>query len=276
MDPLPRRTRPIIAEWSSGVSSSACGKVVPVGISFVTVRDRPDLVRQMWDLPSPWPTFMQQDVVSDFTYDLLPVRYPEYQLLAVDGDQVRARVNAVPYAWTGVDEDLPETGWDFALGMAFRPEMPGAATAVCLIEARIHPEMAGTGLGTDLLLAARENAASLGYAHLLAPLRPTRKHLEPDTPIEEYVRRTRPDGTPFDPWLRSHLRLGGRLARICHAAMTIAGSLAEWRAWTSLPFDTSGTVHVEGALNPVHVSVENDYAVYVEPNVWIVHDTGRA
>ena len=65
----------------------------------------------MWELPTPWPTFMQQDVISDFTYDLLPVRFPEYQLLAVDGDQVRARVNAVPYAWSGADEDLPETGW---------------------------------------------------------------------------------------------------------------------------------------------------------------------
>jgi len=122
-----------------------------VGISFVTVRDRPDLVRQMWDLPTPWPTFMQQDVVSDLTYDLMPVRYPEYQLLAVDGDRVRARVNAVPYAWSGVDDDLPENGWDFALGMAFRPEMPGPATAVCLIEARIHPDQAGSGLGSDLV-----------------------------------------------------------------------------------------------------------------------------
>jgi hypothetical protein len=30
------------------------------------------------------------------------------------------------------------------------------------------------------------------------------------------------------------------------------------------------------ALNPVHVSVEQDHAVYVEPNVWVHHDlTGR-
>ena len=129
-----------------------------MGITFVTVRDRPDLVRKMWDLPTPWPTFMQQDVVSDFVYDLMPVRYPDYQLLAVDGDQVRARVNAVPYAWSGADQDLPENGWDFALGMAFRLEMPEAATAVCLIEARIHPDMAGTGLGSSLLRASRENA----------------------------------------------------------------------------------------------------------------------
>ena len=245
-----------------------------MGIEFVTVRDRPDLVRQMWDIPNPWPTFMLQDVVADFFYDLLPVRYPEYQLLAVDGERVLARVMAVPYAWSGVDEDLPETGWDFALGMAFRPDMPAAATAVCLIEARIRPEMAGTGLAAELLIAVRENAAALGLAQLLAPIRPTRKHLEPDTPIDEYVRRTRADGTPFDPWLRSHLRFGGRLARICHTAMTIAGSLAEWREWTGLPFDTTGTVHVPGALNPVHVCVENDYAVYVEPNAWIVHQTG--
>ncbi len=247
---------------------------MPVGINFVTVRDRPELVRGMWDLPNPWPTFMQQDVITEFTYDLMPVRFPELQLLAVDEGQVRARVNAVPYVWSGIDDDLPENGWDFALGMAFRPETPSMATAVCLIEARIHPDLAGSGLGSDLVVAARENAAALGFAHVLAPIRPTRKHLEPDTPIEEYVRRTRSDGTPFDSWLRVHLRLGGRLARICHSAMTIAGSLAEWRVWTGLPFDTSGTVHVEGALNPVHVSVENDYAVYVEPNVWIVHDTG--
>jgi GNAT superfamily N-acetyltransferase len=245
-------------------------------IRFVTVHDRPDLVRPMWDLPNPWPTFMLQDVVSDFCYDQLPVRYPQYQLLAVDGDEVRARVNAVPYAWSGLDEDLPESGWDYALGMAFRPEMPEAATAVCLIEARIHPELSGAGLGSDLLLAARENAAALGSEHLLAPIRPTRKHLEPETPIEEYVRRTRPDGTAYDPWLRAHLRLGGRVARICHAAMTIAGSLTEWRAWTGLPLDSSGTVQVAGALSPVHVSIENNYAVYVEPNVWIVHSTGRS
>lgn len=245
-----------------------------MALTYVTVRDRPDLVEAMWALPNPWPTFMRQDVVSDFVYDLMPRRYPEYQLLALDGDQVLARVNAVPYAWSGRDEDLPEAGWEAALGLAFRPEMPEAATAVSLIEARMHPEAAGRGFSAELLVAARENARALGYEHLLAPIRPTRKELEPFTPIADYVARQRDDGTPFDPWLRVHLRVGGRLVKICHVAMTIAGSLDEWREWTSLPFDTSGLTVVEGALNPVHVSIENDYAVYVEPNVWIDHPTG--
>lgn len=246
-----------------------------MALRFVTVAERPDLIRPMWELPNPWPTFMQQDLVAHLYYDLLPVRFPEYQLLALDGpgEQLLARVNAVPYAWSGRDEDLPTTGWDAALGMAFRPGMPAAATSVSLIEARMHPDAAGRGFSAALLLAARDNARDLGYEHLLAPIRPTRKHLEPQTPIADYVARTRDDGSPYDPWLRTHLRLGGRLARICPSAMTITGDLEEWRRWTGLPFIDSGSTVVDGALNPVHVSVENNYAVYVEPNVWIDHRT---
>jgi hypothetical protein len=53
--------------------------------------------------------------------------------------------------------------------------------------------------------------------------------------------------------------------------MAIAGSLAQWREWTGLPFDTDGPVVVPGALTPVEVSVAHDRAVYIEPNVWIRH-----
>ena len=53
--------------------------------------------------------------------------------------------------------------------------------------------------------------------------------------------------------------------------MTISGTLAGWRDWTGLPFDVSGDLVVPGALVPVHASVEQDHAVYVEPNVWMQH-----
>jgi hypothetical protein len=38
-----------------------------------------------------------------------------------------------------------------------------------------------------------------------------------------------------------------------------------------MPFDRSGEVLVAGALSPVMVSLEQDYAVYIEPNVWVQH-----
>ena len=93
-------------------------------------------------------------------------------------------------------------------------------------------------------------------------------------PIAEYAARTRPDGLPADPWLRVHVREGGQILKVCPVSMTIAGSLAQWRGWTGLPFDTSGPVAVPGALTPVEVSVEHDRAVYIEPNVWVRHRSG--
>jgi len=52
----------------------------------------------------------------------------------------------------------------------------------------------------------------------------------------------------------------------------IAGSLAEWRLWTGLPFDHSGAVEVPGALSLVHCDIDEDRAMYVESNIWVRHE----
>lgn len=54
--------------------------------------------------------------------------------------------------------------------------------------------------------------------------------------------------------------------------MTIAGSIAEWEAWTCLSFPTSGPYVVEGALAPVEIDLAADRGVYHDPNIWVVHD----
>jgi hypothetical protein len=41
-----------------------------------------------------------------------------------------------------------------------------------------------------------------------------------------------------------------------------------------MALERSGDVEVPGALSPVHVCLEQDHAVYVEPNVWIHHRLG--
>lgn len=53
--------------------------------------------------------------------------------------------------------------------------------------------------------------------------------------------------------------------------MTIVGSIADWSHWTGTQFVRSGEVSVAGALTPVMVSLEQDHAVYIEPNVWVQH-----
>ncbi len=66
--------------------------------------------------------------------------------------------------------------------------------------------------------------------------------------------------------------MGGRFVKLCPASMVVAADLTTWRGWTGLPFDTCGDLVVLFACNPVHVSVEQDCAVYAEPDVWVHHD----
>jgi hypothetical protein len=122
-----------------------------------------------------------------------------------------------------------------------------------------------------MLTAMRDNTRRLGFADLYAPLRPTDKDREPLTPFADYVGRRRADGLPHDPWLRTHLRAGADIVKPAPTSMVIAGTLTEWSAWTGMKFDKSGSVIVPGALSPVHVSLEQDHAVYVEPNLWVHH-----
>lgn len=242
------------------------------GYSVVSLADRPDLVDAFWDVEGIWPIFMQQDPLSSLYYGRMPAVFPAYQYAMLDEHgRVVARVNSVPFAWHGV-ANLPVRGWDAILETGFSEQAQGIQpTAVSLIEARVSKALLGRGLSGPLISGVLEKVRALGHEHLVGPVRPTSKALEPKTPMTEYVQRRREDGLPCDPWLRVHVRLGGTIAAVCPLAMTIPGTLAQWREWTGLPFDHSGLLELEFALTPVHVSVEHDHAVYVEPNVWVHH-----
>jgi GNAT superfamily N-acetyltransferase len=243
-------------------------------VSTVTLAERPDLIEVMWSMPNTWPTFMLQDPVAHVFFHRLAETFPEHQLLAL-GEQgaVIGKIHSVPFAWTGGDDDLPERGWDAILERAFVERDRGeASTAVSLLEARVVPARRGQGLSATLLDAARRNVQRLGLVDLFGPVRPTGKSQEPRTPMSEYAARLRLDGLPADPWLRVHARMGARIVKVCPLSMIIPGSVAQWRQWTGLALTRSGLLDVPEALAPVHVSVEQDHAVYVEPNVWMHHE----
>jgi hypothetical protein len=239
-------------------------------MKLVPLSDRPDLADAMWNMESTWPEFMNRDPVGERLFPKVPEMFPEYQVVGLDDDDhVIARLMAAPFHWEGSEDELPDRGWDGILERAIYDG--GPATAVSWLEARIAPGRQGEGLSTQLLAGARRNVQRLGIDALFGPVRPTAKGLEPRTPMDEYVARRGDDGLPADPWLRSHAKQGAKIIKICSTAMTVPGTLADWREWTGLPFTTSGLVDVPGALTPVHVSVEQDHAVYVEPNVWMRH-----
>jgi hypothetical protein len=113
---------------------------------------------------------------------------------------------------------------------------------------------------------------SKGFRHLVAPVRPKEKSKYPLISIDDYICWKTDEGLPFDAWLRVHARAGARIIKPCHEAMTIPGTRAQWEGWTGLKFPQSGEYYIRGALNPMKMDVERDEGVYVEPNVWMVHE----
>ncbi|WP_329272789.1 N-acetyltransferase [Streptomyces sp. NBC_01451] len=244
-----------------------------------SLAERPEMYRQVVEMPDTWPEVMLHDFTGNAHYDRIATELPEHVLFAEDErGEVVAHAYSVPFALAVEGRggrsggELPARGWDQVLVWAFQDLRAGTRPdTVSAISIVVSPHAQGAGLSGRMLAAMRDNAAAHGFREVVAPVRPSAKHLEPRTPISEYAYRVREDGLPHDPWLRVHARAGATIVAIAPASMCVAASLEEWRAWTGLPFDRDGEVEVPGALTPVRCDVGHGYAVYVEPNVWMRH-----
>ncbi|MFD0279353.1 N-acetyltransferase [Kitasatospora sp. NPDC127111] len=242
-------------------------------LTITTLAERPSLIPRVYELDDTWPVFVPHDLVASALLDEVVVRFPQYCAVATDGDRVVARALAVPFdALAEGREETPDQGWDRVLSWAFRDLRRACTpTAASALEITVDTGYLGRGLSYRMLGALRDAAAAQGHRALLAPVRPTAKHLQPHLPMAEYVGRRRPDGLPEDPWLRVHVKAGASIVKVAPASMTVSASLDQWRRWTGLPFDRDGDTVVPGALVPVHADLAHDRAVYVEPNVWVSH-----
>lgn len=222
-----------------------------------------------------WPEFMLHDAIANENWHELFDRFSTYQfaLLDTETDRMAAMANSLPFCWDGNLSELPEEGWDWVFLKAIEDHTNGVMPNIqSAIQIAIHPDYQSQGLSAIMVKAMRGIAKSNGYGHLVAPVRPNQKSKYPLTGIDDYIRWTTDDGLPFDAWLRVHARVGAKILKPCHASMTIRGSGADWESWTGLKFPQSGAYHIPGALNPMQIDVERDEGIYVEPNVWMVHE----
>jgi GNAT superfamily N-acetyltransferase len=244
-------------------------------LTITTLAERPELIERVYDVEDTWPAFMGGDALGNALFHRVAADFPHYCVMAVDEDGTPvARGRSIPFGFGGPHrEELPDGGWDRVLTWAYNDLRAGRpVNAASALEVAIAPARLGTGLSYRILEAMRTAVAAQGITTMVAPVRPTAKHLVPQLPMADYIALTRPDGLPQDPWLRVHVRLGAVIEKVAPASMVIANSLREWRTWTGLPFNTDGDVIVPEALVPVLCSATHDYAVYVEPNVWVRHD----
>jgi hypothetical protein len=242
-------------------------------IAISTLAERPELLAAIREFSGSWPRFMQQDPIGNSLMGRVPELFPEHCLVATDGGELIAHGRSIPFVFPDEDRtELPAGGWDKVLQWGIADQRNGrTANVSSALEIAVTSTHLGRGLSHEMLRAMRASVRAQGHRTLYAPVRPNGKQ-DARQPMTEYIKQVRADGLPQGPWLRVHVKAGGKIIKVAPTSMVMAGSLDDWRDWTGLPFDRTGDVIVPKALVPVHCDVEHNYAVYVEPNVWVRHD----
>ncbi|KAB8071264.1 hypothetical protein BDV29DRAFT_197466 [Aspergillus leporis] len=185
-----------------------------------------------------------------------------------------------------------------------RSNPPNALSALSVV---VNPDHRSKGLAERVIEHMKEIAREESLHVLVVPLRPTRKADFPTTEIIDYVFWTHgqknkrdADSTkgfgristinpPFDPWIRKHVLLGGKVIKVARNSMAVEGDMAQWEEWTGINFKdlASGSEVVKGnwkqgqswveiclpgGLVPLKYYPEEERFVYTEPNVWLYHD----
>jgi GNAT superfamily N-acetyltransferase len=159
-----------------------------------------------------WPEYNQHGDVTNAYWGRLFDEFPAFQFVLHE-DEVLGEGHTLPCQWDGTAEGLGE-GIDAMIMAAFAAHEAGRPpNTLCALAAEIRPRFQGRGLARRVIDAMAEIAGDAGLAHLIAPVRPSFKDHYPITPIDRYVTWTNEAGEPFDPWIRVHLRRGGRIVK---------------------------------------------------------------
>lgn len=223
-----------------------------------------------------WPPYMlyapleHQD--AEVGWKSLHRRFPDLIFGVLDqDDRLVAAGHCVPI-WEPIEPDaLPDTGWDWALSQALEGEEKSHVAAASALAICVDKSVRGKGVATVAIRAMMNVVRKRGARTLFAPVRPVLKHSHPEVDIDEFVTWTTENGDAFDPWIRVHLQLGGRILKTCRRSMTMTAPLEKWREWTGHGFGAEQTAVVPGLLVPMQVNHAEGIGNYVEPNVWIEH-----
>ena len=206
----------------------------------------------------------------DYYSELLDA-YPEYQLCLVDEDTGYpvAVANSVPFACSGPD-DLPPEGWDWVVETAART-MNTRVNMLGALAVSVPAVHRSKGYARLMIRSLIDLAETKKLDGVVVPVRPTAKVRHPWVPIADYMAWTDDSGRPYDPWLRSHLSVGGKLIGPCERSMVVHEHIAFWENWSEQRFEQSGAYALPGTLAPVEIDIDRQTGTYEEPNVWVTY-----
>ncbi len=136
----------------------------------------------------------------------------------------------------------------------------------------VSPDVQGKNMSSTLLNYAKDKVQQINLSQLIIPVRPTFKSKYPLIDMEAYIQWKTKENLPFDPWLRTHVRNGATIIKVCHQSGTLKGSVSQWEEWLNLSLQSSGSYIFSEGLVPLQVNLEKNEGKYVEPNVWVSYN----
>lgn len=246
-------------------------------INIFSYAQRPDLLDECEQfLDKLWPQFMSESAVSDEYWERLDNEpNSQFQFIATvndnDEDKVIGIIRSVPFLWTDDDfTKLAEMGWDDIFNFAMGNQC-GGESYISALSVTVDPQYRGHQIPDLLINALKHAAKAYGAKAIIVPVRPTLKHRYPLQDFDSYCTWKNAQGEPFDPWIRTHWRLGATVLGPVYRSMVIKSAIINWEAWTGMRFPQSGKYIVPNALVPVIIDVERQQGEYIEPNLWMLH-----
>jgi len=245
-----------------------------IDIELFSARDRPELIAPAEALgASLWPNYLSTESSRAFWGKLYDEPLARFQTVAVDRatGHVIALANSIPFVWPTSDE-LPHEGWDWVLAVGVHA-LTRHQRSDCLsaLSVAIAPDWRGKGIAGMMLTAMKSVARAEGLTAMVAPVRPTLKHLYPLHDFATYSGWRNSDGSPFDPWLRTHVEMGATFLQPALRSMTVRASPEQWTCWTGLRFPASGQYWLPSGLSSLQIDLERGSGTYEEPNFWMRH-----
>lgn len=220
-----------------------------------------------------WPEFMQHDSIVNKYWPDLYTDFLKFQFAIFDKQEIVGIGNTVHLNWQKPFLELPDTGLDWAMGKASKDFRLGLKPNLLIgVQILVNPKFQSCGISYEMLRIMKSIAQSNGIDNIALPVRPTLKSDYPLIPIDDYINWQNIDNLPFDPWIRVHVKAGGKIVGICNKSMLITGTVSDWEKWTGVVFPYTGDYIVNKALTPIKIDKNNDIGTYIEPNVWIIHE----
>ena len=219
-----------------------------------------------------FPAIINESEIIQTYWDRIESYFPDHQLFAIDKNgSLIGFANAIPCHWDQPIKNLPQEGWDWLVKKGITDHEQGiAANLVGGLQIIITKHNLGKGYSKLMIAKLKELKNKYKYDHLAIPIRPTFKHKHPEMKMSEYLKLQK-DGQVYDPWIRTHLKCGAAIIKVCENSMNFKGDIAFWESLMNQKIKSSGTYTLEGALNQIIINLEENTGEYREENIWVYY-----